>query len=87
MKNFFRFMASQVGRGLRSIIGFAIMAWGYSTYRLPLNVVLIGVGLLILLLSLFDICLLAPIFGYSIRGRKIIQKYKPQNAIPGEERQ
>jgi hypothetical protein len=82
MKNFFRFMASDAGRWLRGLIGFALLAWGYA-YKGGINITLIVAGLVMLLLAIFDISLLAPLFGYPVRGKGIREKYGTTGE-PGE---
>ncbi len=86
MKHFVGFCMSGTGRWLRGLIGFGFMAWGYSYYEFPDNLWLIAVGLLITLLALFDIMLLAGLFGYPVRGKAFRERYKTHKPLPGEER-
>lgn len=73
MREFFRFMAGGAGRWLRGTIGFALLAWGYN-YAGGINVTLIIIGLLPLTTAIFDLCLIAPLFGYPIRGKHILER-------------
>ena len=82
MKNFFRYMASNAIRWVRGIIGFALIGWGYTN---PLNLVLIAIGTLIFLAAVFNISILAPLFGYPIRGNKLVAKFGEINGVPGED--
>lgn len=82
MKDFFRFMASTAGRWLRGLIGFALLAWGYN-YEGGVNIILILIGLVPLATAIFDICLLAPLFGYPLSGAGIRRRYGTTGE-PGE---
>jgi hypothetical protein len=82
MRDFFRFMAGGAGRWLRGMIGFALLAWGYN-YAGGVNATLIIIGLIPLTTAVFDICLLAPLFGYPVSGQEIREKYGTTGE-PGE---
>lgn len=85
MKRFFRSMASLGWRWARGIIGLAIIAWGYSYYVYPANIILMIIGTVIFLLAALNISLLAPLFGFPLSGNKIIRKYGEEIGVPGEE--
>jgi hypothetical protein len=75
MKSYFRFIAGNTGRWLRGILGFALLAWGYSSYSDEGSIILMVVGAIIMLAAIFDWTLLAPLFGYPFIGKKIREKY------------
>lgn len=61
------FLASSAGRWVRAIVGVALIAlaialggWWW---------ILGAVGVVFVLVGLFDVCLLAPLFGRAFRGR------------------
>lgn len=85
MKGFFRFMAGMTGRTLRGVLGFALMAWGYNSSMGAWSMWLLLLGTIILFLALFNIALLAPLFGFPIRGKKILMHYGVVLGIPGED--
>ncbi len=78
-------MAGTSARIIRGCAGFALMAWGYSYYVYPANMILIGAGTVILLAALFNFNLLATFFGYPLMGGKTVQKYGEIDGIPGED--
>jgi hypothetical protein len=78
-------MAGTVARWVRGIIGFSLMAGGYSLYSYPANVIWMGIGLIILLAAMYNISVLAPLFGYPLKGSEIIRRIGELNDIPGEE--
>ena len=82
MRNFFRYMAGSAARWVRGIIGFVLIGWGYTN---PLNLWIIGIGTILLLGAIFNISILAPLFGYSILGNKIVSKHGEINGVPGED--
>ena len=86
MKNFFRYMAGTSARCVKGFIGFAIIAWGYSYYQYPMNIILIVAGSIVLLAAILNILFLAPLFGYPLKGSEMIQKHGYRNDIPGEEK-
>ena len=69
MKSFVKFMVSMSGRILRIVAGLAIIAIGI--FLLP-NVkwLLIIIGLIPLSAGIFDFCILAPLMGYYLSGKK-----------------
>ena len=78
-------MAGISARCVKGGIGFAIIAWGYSYYNYPLNIILMAGGTLILLAAYFNILWFAPLFGYPLKGDDMIRKHGLRNDIPGEE--
>lgn len=70
---FIRFMASGFGRGLRSVAGLVII--GAGVYLLTAGSIAVGailtvVGLVPFLAGVFDLCILAPLFGCPIPGAR-----------------
>ena len=66
---FARFMASPTGRGLRSAVGIALIVVGFL---LGGGWIALGVvGVLFVAVGLFDICLLAPLFGQPLSGKAV----------------
>jgi len=78
-------MAGGAGRIVRGCIGFAIIAWGYNSYQYPFNLAVITLGAIVLIASVFNLLIVAPLFGYSISGNKIIDKHGPVTGVPGED--
>ncbi|HYD22634.1 MAG TPA: DUF2892 domain-containing protein [Flavipsychrobacter sp.] len=83
MKSYFRFMASNAGRWLRAILGFAIIAFGYNYYD-EWGLWLIGTGTVVLIAAVFDWNPFGPLFGYPVTGRGMRAKYGSHDDIPGE---
>lgn len=69
MKNFVKFMVSAGGRGLRIVAGLILIAIGIFLFS-EVNWILIIIGTVPLAAGLFDFCLLAPLMGYSLSGKK-----------------
>ena len=66
---FARFMASPTGRGLRALVGIAFIIIGFA---LGGGWIALGiVGLVFVAVGVFDICLLAPLFGQPISGKAV----------------
>ncbi len=78
-------MAGTAGRIERGIIGLAILAWGYSHYAFPENIILMIVGMLVIFAAAGNWSMLAPLFGYPFNGGDIIAKYGELNGLPGED--
>ena len=66
---FARFMASPAGRALRAVVGLlliilgAVLGGGWLAL-VPLGVAFVAVGV-------FDVCLLAPLFGQPLSGKAV----------------
>jgi len=65
------FLASQTGRWVREVVGGALFAVGLLALEGTVGIVVGVIGLVPLLAGMFDICLLAPLFGASLSGRRI----------------
>lgn len=72
---FAAFMASAVGRWLRVIVGLALVIGGlalsFQAGSTVTGVIMVVVGLVPLLASIFDVCIFAPLFGAPFSGPKI----------------
>ena len=67
-----KFLASSTGRITRIVVGIVLMALGFFVVEdMVVGAILMVVGLIPLLAGLFDFCLLAPLFGLPMSGRKI----------------
>ncbi len=66
---FARFMASPTGRGLRALVGIAVIIIGFA---LGGGWIALGVvGLVFVAVGVFDLCLLAPLFGQPLSGKAV----------------
>jgi len=65
---FAKFMATAVGRGLRIVVGLALIAYGLLVVHGTTGTVLAVVGLVPLSLGAFNICILGPLLGAPLRG-------------------
>ena len=66
---FARFMASPTGRGLRALAGIALLITGFA---LGGGWIALGVaGLVVVAAGVFDLCLLAPLFGQPLSGKAV----------------
>jgi len=68
MNGFVGFMQSWVGRLLRIVAGFALIAIGLVVVQGAWGYVVAMVGLIPLFAGTVGICLLAPLFGYTLAG-------------------
>ena len=71
MKSFVQFMASKNGRITRIAVGIILILLGLFVSKNAIGYVLIVIGLVPLAAGIFDICLLAPLFGFPMSGPKI----------------
>lgn len=69
MKSLVKFMASPTGRGLRVLVGVAIIYAGYGTGGL-LGSVLMVIGVVPILAGIFNWCFIAPLFGFPFKSAK-----------------
>ena len=72
MDAFIQFMQSVTGRTLRVILGIILIALGVILMRpiLWVGIVVVVIGLVPLVAALLGVCLIAPLFGYSLTGHK-----------------
>jgi hypothetical protein len=65
------FLASPTGRWVRIAVGGALFAIGLLALKGTGGAVVAVIGLVPLLAGMFDVCLIAPLFGAPLSGRKI----------------
>ena len=70
---FAQFMASGLGRGVRIAAGLVFLAWGLFLSGGILPVIL---GAVFVAVGVFDVCLLAPLFGAPLKGADVRAKAK-----------
>jgi len=73
---FAQFMASGLGRGLRIVAGIILMVVGLAVVGGTGGIVLAVIGLVPLLAGIFDVCLLAPLFGAPLKGADVRARAK-----------
>ncbi len=72
MDSFVKFLVSQAGRIARVVLGIIIVAVGFFVIQdITTGVIVMLIGLIPLAGGLFDFCLLGPLFGKPISGKKI----------------
>jgi hypothetical protein len=71
MNPFVQFMASMPGRIVRIVVGAALLLWGFMGLEATTGIVVMVIGLIPLLAGLFDVCLIAPLFGAPLSGPRI----------------
>ena len=67
-----RFMAGPIGRGARVVVGIILMIIGATALSGAGEVVLIVVGAVVFLAGALNFCLVAPVVGASLSGRKVL---------------
>ena len=68
---FAQFIASGLGRLVRIVAGLALIGWGYTNYPSTGGIALMIVGLVPLAAGVFDLCLISPLLGGPLSGRRI----------------
>ena len=68
---FAKFMSSGLGRGLRIVVGLALMAIGLLSMTGPGGLILAVIGAVPLVAGLLDVCLFAPLFGAPLKGADV----------------
>jgi len=71
---FVGFMSSSSGRSLRGIVGFVLFGVGVALGGAWW--ILAAVGLVFIAVGVFDVCLLAPLFGQPLSGKAVRAKLK-----------
>jgi Inner membrane protein YgaP-like, transmembrane domain len=69
MSSFVTFMQSTTGRILRIVVGIVLIALGLLAVQGVWGIVLAVVGLVPLIAGLGGVCLVAPLFGFTLRGQ------------------
>ena len=65
-----QFMQSVTGRTVRVILGIILLALGLFVIQGVWGIVVALIGLIPLVAGLFGVVLMAPLFGYTLTGRK-----------------
>lgn len=68
---FASFMASPAGRLLRIAAGAAVVAFGWANRAGTSGLALIGVGVVLILVGLVNVCLIGPIIGAPLMGSQL----------------
>ena len=68
---FAKFMSSGLGRGLRIVVGLALMVIGLVSVGGTGGIILAVVGAVPLLAGILDVCLFAPLFGAPLKGADV----------------
>lgn len=71
---FAQFMASPAGRGLRIVAGIALIALGILAIDGIGGIIVAVIGLVPLAAGVFDLCLIAPVFGAPLMGKDVRSK-------------
>jgi hypothetical protein len=71
MKKFFGFMASMWGRVLRAAAGAALILVGLGVVGGVGGWVMFAVGVVLVLVGAFDVCIFAPLFGKPFMGKPL----------------
>jgi len=71
MNPFVRFMASPAGRIIRILAGIGLIVWGLLGIGGVNGYIVAAVGAAPLLTGVFDICVIGPLLGSPLSGRKI----------------
>ena len=70
-----KFLASMNGRILRIVVGIVIIAVALlASLDTAPRVILVIIGLIPLLAGIFDVCVIAPLFGLPLSGKEIRAK-------------
>jgi len=70
MNPLLKFLVSPAGRITRVVAGLALIIGGPLVLGGSLGIVVAAVGVIPLLAGVFDLCVFAPLFGYSLSGPK-----------------
>jgi hypothetical protein len=70
MDGFVGFMQSAGGRLLRMVVGIALIGVGIATVGGFWGAVLVAIGVIFFLVGALGICLVAPLFGYTLTGKR-----------------
>ncbi|MCB9452512.1 MAG: DUF2892 domain-containing protein [Anaerolineaceae bacterium] len=71
---FAKFMSGPIGRGIRILAGIVVLALGLGLFGAvdsPLNIILDVVGVFLIAVGAFNICVFAPLFGGPLMGKDV----------------
>jgi hypothetical protein len=71
MKKFFGFMASIAGRAARVVVGLVLVGLGLGLVGGVGGWVMFAVGVVLVLVGAFDVCIFAPLFGKPFTGKRL----------------
>ena len=71
---FAKFMSSGLGRGVRIVVGLALIVIGLFSLGGTGGIILAVVGAVPLLAGVLDVCLFAPLFGGPLKGAEARSK-------------
>lgn len=71
---FAKFMAGPIGRGVRILAGVVLVALGLFSMTQPLGTIVAVVGVVFVLVGVFNVCLIAPIIGAPLSGKATLTK-------------
>lgn len=67
--DFVNFMSSQTGRLLRGIVGAILVVLALFVVEGTWGWILLILGVVLIAVAVFNVCLLAPLFGGSLKGK------------------
>ncbi len=65
------FLASQAGRAARIVVGALLIVVAMAAWHGVVEAVVVVLGGILIAVGVFDVCLLAPLFGKPLSGKKI----------------
>ena len=68
---FARFISSSAGRFIRGVAGAGLIAWGYPDRSSSTGLVLMAVGVLFVVVGVFNLCLISALLGGPISGSRM----------------
>lgn len=71
---FAKFMAGPIGRGVRILAGVLFIALGLFVVAQPLGYLLAALGVVFVLVGVFNVCLIAPIIGAPLSGKATLSR-------------
>ncbi len=71
MNPFVSFMSSTAGRILRAVVGLVLLYVGWASMSGAGGIVVMVLGVVLVAVGVFDVCLFAPLFGNPFTGKQI----------------
>ncbi len=68
---FTKFMSTPTGRGIRIVVGLILIYLGFFVIHGKKGIVVAIIGLIPFLAAIFNVCILAPLFGGSFKGSDV----------------